>query len=151
MKSLQNMGSMFGSLLMSKMRGVVSWPQPLFWLLLFQVKCQGWQHHLWVHVGDMLCLNVVNAPNDYKVCVDLTSISIKETNSLCKKQSNGPRKVGRVDKNGTMHVLVLACPHGSSTHQWKINFLFESFCSKKLSHSSTPSTFAIKVINTSSP
>ncbi len=60
MKSLQNMGSMFGLLHMSKMRGVIFQPWPLHWLLLYHVRYWGWQHHLWGHGGGMPCLSVAN-------------------------------------------------------------------------------------------
>ncbi len=87
-------------------------------------------------VGHAMFKCCQHAINDSKVCVGLTSISIKKHNPFCRKLSHGPKVMGRDEKSGSRHVC-LVCPHGNSRLLWKSSLLLESFCFNRLWNSNT--------------
>ncbi len=59
----------------------------------------------WGHERFKCCQHAID---DSKICGGLTTISIKETQIILQKLSLGPKRMGRGDKIGTMHVFFSA-------------------------------------------
>jgi hypothetical protein len=64
----------------------------------------------WGHAMSKCCQYITN---DTKAFVSLMPISIKKCLIFCKRQSLGPKKVGRGDKNGKKLVWKLVYTHAN--------------------------------------
>ncbi len=99
------MGSiLFMFLHVSKMKGIISL---MIFALTYVMFCEVLRlsaSSIWACWSHTMFKSCQYATNNFKICVNLTSISTKKHNQFCEKPSLKPRKIVKDNKNDSKHV-----------------------------------------------